>query len=533
MRSDAGRTTSWWMQGFPAPRSSPLPGDAAADICVIGAGIAGLTTAYLLLREGHSVAVLDDSAIGGGATSRTSGHLASAVDDRYHRLERTHGADAARLVAQSHGAAVDRIERLAAEEGIACDFARVDGYLFVPPGASSDELAREEAAARRAGLAVELLHRLPLGGHDLGPALRFARQAQFHILKYLHGLSAAIARRGGQIHDASHVDRIERRDEHVRVHVAGGRRLTADHVVIATNAPIDERIGLHTQLASYRTYVVALAIPRGALPDFLAWDTPDPYHYLRVDRAGDHDVLIVGGEDHKTGQDEDTGAQAFATLEAWARERFAMAGAVVARWSGQVLEPVDGLAYLGRMPGDERVYVATGDSGNGLTHGTIAGMIITDQIAGRANPWSALYSPGRAALRSAGTFVGENLNAAVQYADFASGGDVGGADEIPAGTGAVLRQGLRKLAAYRDESGALHVHSAVCTHLGCVVHWNAVENSWDCPCHGSRFDKTDGHVLNGPAVKALTPVDGLRDPGSPRSEPRGADASAARRTPPR
>jgi Rieske Fe-S protein len=249
-------------------------------------------------------------------------------------------------------------------------------------------------------------------------------------------------------------------------------------------------------------------VARGSVPDLLAWDTGDPYHYIRLAQldAGEHDILIVGGEDHKSGQAHDT-AQRHARLEAWTRARFPMAGELEFAWGGQVMEPVDYLSFTGRNPADhDNVYVHTGDSGMGLTHGTIAGMLISDLILGRENAWAKLYDPSRKPVSAAREYVAENLNVAKQYGDYLTPGDVDSADEIANGTGAVMRRGLKKIAVYRDEAGMLHERSAVCPHLGCVVQWNKSESTWDCPCHGSRFDHT-GKVMNGPANRDLAEVE--------------------------
>ena len=251
-------------------------------------------------------------------------------------------------------------------------------------------------------------------------------------------------------------------------------------------------------------------IPSGSIEPALFWDTLDPYHYVRIHRQvsareGEHSVLIVGGEDHKAGQADD-GEARYARLEAWAREHFPMMNAVVFRWSGQVMESVDGLAFIGRNPGDpDNLYIATGDSGMGMTHGTIAGLLITDLIMKRESPWSSLYDPSRRPVRAAGEFIRESLNVAAQYTDWVTGGDVETEAQIPHAQGAVLRDGLTKIAIYRDAQGELHKCSAVCPHLGCIVAWNHAENTWDCPCHGSRFDKF-GKVLNGPATSDLSPL---------------------------
>jgi glycine/D-amino acid oxidase-like deaminating enzyme/nitrite reductase/ring-hydroxylating ferredoxin subunit len=497
MLSDTGRTDSLWMATAPPRTPPPLAEDLRTEVCVIGAGIAGITTAYLLALEGRRVIVLEDGAVGGGETGRTTAHLSNALDDRFHVLERLHGEEGARLAAASHGAAIDRIESIVGAEGIDCDFRRLDGYLFVPPGESLDALDAEFEAARRAGLReVRMVPRAPVTSFDSGPCLLFPRQGQFHPLAYLQALAGAIERRGGRIFGGTHVTGVEAGPPAV-VATEAGPTVTADFVVCATNTPIIDWLVIHSKQAPYRTFSIAARVVPRTVPAALYWDTADPYHYVRLH----DDLLIVGGEDHKTGQ-EDDGYDRFAYLEAWTRERFAV-GDIEYKWSGQVMEPVDGLGYIGRNPADKgHILVATGDSGHGMTHGTIAGILLTDLIQGRACPWETLYDPSRKSLRSAAEYVKENVNVARQYLDYVSPGEVGSADEILPGHGAVVRQGLGKVAVFRDDEGALHPRSAVCPHLGCIVHWNTLEGTWDCPCHGSRFG-TDGRVLNGPAVSGL------------------------------
>jgi glycine/D-amino acid oxidase-like deaminating enzyme/nitrite reductase/ring-hydroxylating ferredoxin subunit len=499
------RHRSVWAATAALPEFSPLQENLHADVCIVGAGIAGLTTAYLLARAGKRVAVLDAGPVGGGMTQRTTAHITNMLDDRYFEVERLHGREGARLAADSHTAAIDRIETIVKQEHIACDFTRVDGFLFLAEGDERATLERELAAAHRAGLrSVELLERAPYTSFDTGPCLRFPNVAQFHPLKYLAGLAQAIEHEGGRIFTGSHVEMLEGGVPGV-VHL-GKHVVTGDSILVATNVPINDRVAIHTKQAPYMSYVVGARVPPGSVPQVLSWDTGDPYHYLRLH----DDLLIVGGEDHKTGQASDT-PQRYARLEAWARARFPMMGALEFAWSGQIMETQDYLAFIGRNPMDhDNVYVATGDSGMGITHGTIAGMLVSDLILGRNNPWAALYDPSRVTLLAAGDFARENSNVALQYTDWLTGGDVASAGEIPPGSGAILRRGLEKIAAYRDEQGRLHERLAACPHLGCVVHWNPAETTWDCPCHGSRFDPY-GKVVNGPANRDLAPAERSRE----------------------
>lgn len=509
MKPTSGTTLSVWAATANTPEKPPLSKDTSANVCIIGAGIAGLTIAYLLARESKAVIVLDDGPIGGGMTVRTTAHLTNALDDRFYELERLFSEVGSHLAAQSHTAAIDRVEGIVREERIDCEFERVDGYLFIPPDGRMKVLEDELAATHRAGLtAVRRLDRAPLESFDTGPCLYFPRQGQFHPLKYLTGLARAIEREGGHIFTNTHADEIEGGAD-AQVTTASGYTIKSDAIVVATNSPVNDRIAIHTKQAPYTTYVIGVRMPRGSVPAMLLWDAPadlwDPYHYIRIERAGTHDVLIVGGEDHKTGQHD--GSQRWGKLEQWTRNRFPMAEDIEFRWSGQVMEPFDGLAFIGRNPADaDNVFIATGDSGMGMTHGTIAGILLTDLIMERANPWTGIYDPSRKTVAAVKDFVQENINVAAQYMDAITPGEIDSVDEIPKGEGGVLRSGLTKVAVYRDEDGTLHSLSAVCVHLGCIVTWNPAEKTWDCPCHGSRYDAL-GTVINGPANSDLPPVD--------------------------
>ena len=505
------KPVSPWMS-FVGPQFSPLAADARADVCVVGAGIAGMSTAYLLARKGKRVIVIDDGPVGGGMTARTTAHLFSAVDDRYYEVERMHGEEGARLAAGSHAAAIDAVEAIVIQEKIDCAFSRLDGYLFLEPDGDPEELDRELAAVLRAGLDdVAFVDRAPIDAFDTGRCLRFPRQGQFHPLRYLAGLARAIVREGGAIHCGTHAVEIE---DGRCVRTTAGHRIDCTDIVVATNAPINDRVAIHTKQAPYMSYVIAARVPRGTVANALFWDTLDDYHYVRLDKE-DGELLIVGGEDHKTGQADDA-ERRFADLELWMRTRFPVAREIANRWSGQVMETQDFLAFAGRNPGDEHIYVATGDSGMGMTHGTIAGIVITDLIHGAEVPWTRLYDPSRISVKAARTFAKENANVAWQYTDWVKAGD--SEADIARGEGAVVRRGARKIAIYRDDEGQRHEMSAVCPHLGCPVSWNSAEKTWDCKCHGSRFHAMGG-VMNGPANRDLAPLE--EDAGESPQPPPG------------
>ncbi len=496
-------TTSIWRRTAGLPHLSRLERNTQADVCVVGAGIAGLSIAYELSRAGRSVIVLEAGEVGSGETGRTTAHLANALDERYFEIAHRHGERGAQLAASSHTQAIDEIESIVKREKLDCEFERLNGYLFTQPGDYQEVLNRELEASHQAGLhEVELISRTPLAGFETGPCLRFPNQGQFHPLKYLSGLAGAVLKMGGSIYTNTRASKIQGGAQ-ARVETSEGFAVTAGSVVVATNTPVNDWVTMHTKQAAYRSYVIGAHVPKGSVTRALYWDTLDPFHYVRVQADSEaHDVLLVGGEDHQTGQAHDT-EERFGRLADWALQRFPMIKYVPYVWSGQVMEPVDGLAFIGRNPGDEpNVFIATGDSGSGMTHGAIAGLLLTDLILGKENPWAGLYDPARISLRSAGTYLAQTANTIAQYADLISPGEINSPEDVRPGAGAILRRGLHKVAVYRDQEGGLHEFSAVCPHLGCIVSWNPSEKSWDCPCHGSRFDAL-GAVVNGPADSGL------------------------------
>jgi glycine/D-amino acid oxidase-like deaminating enzyme/nitrite reductase/ring-hydroxylating ferredoxin subunit len=506
MNASRERTRSIWMDTEVFPKASRLQDNITADVVVIGSGIAGLSTAYELAAQGRKVVVLDRGPIGAGITARTTAHLTSLCDESFATLIDVQGLEAARQFYASQAASIDRIEQILQTESIDCGFRRLDGYLFPALGTDPSTLDKNLEADRKVGIEVADCNGLPFEGLQATRCLRYANQATFHPLRYLRGLAAAIARRGGQLYADTCMEEVTEADGRVIVKTREAKRIEAGAAVIATNSPVNDRTALHTKQAPYRTYAMAFELAPEALPDALYWDTLDDYHYVRLHPLSETlNALIVGGADHKSGEADDAGAR-FEALEAWMRNLLPRLGRETHRWSGQVMQTIDCMSFTGRNPGNENVYVHTGDSGQGMTHGVVAGLVISRLITTGKAPWANTYDPSRKTLKAIGTYVGENLTAVKNFAEYAAPGELNSLDDLEPGCGAVVRDGLTKIAAYRDETGKLFLKSAACTHLGCHVHWNSLERCWDCPCHGSHF-AVDGTALNGPAISALADVD--------------------------
>ena len=500
------RSRSLWTDTVVADAPA-LADDKRVDTVVVGSGIAGLSTAYELACRGQKVAVLDRGRIAGGMTARTSAHLTSQSDDGFKTVTQVRGLDGAKAFYESHAAAIDRVEAIAQEERIECHFRRVNGYLFPAIGKDpAEELTPEFEATKKVGMPIERHTGLPFKGLEKVRSLRYPNLATFHPLRYLRGVADAFVRRGGALFADTTVTAVEEKDGAVTVRTANDVSVQAGDAVIATNSPINDMLALHTKLAPYRTYAMAITIERDSIEDALYWDTLDPYHYVRLENGrGATQYIIAGGADHKTGEADDGWAR-FEGIESWIRGLLPKLGNVTHRWSGQTLDPVDYAAFIGRNPGNDHVFVHTGNSGQGLTHGVAGSLLLSRLIAGETCPWADFYDPARITLSAAKTFIAENVTAVKNFAEYIAPGELKSVDELKPGKGAVVREGLRKVAAFRDENGRIHRVSAACTHVGCHLHWNSFERCWDCPCHGSHF-AVDGTALNGPAVAPLAKVD--------------------------
>ena len=496
-------TKSVW-QEYNIKNTSKLSENIHTDVCIVGGGIAGLSCGYLLSKQGKKVVILEMDSIGSGQTGRTTAQITYQIDQRYDYISSRLGKETSKIVAESQKASIDKIEEIVKNENIYCFFERVNGYLYCPPG-EKDDLDSELKATHEAGLTqTYITEESPIQSFRMGRSIVFPDQAQFDPLRYIKGLKEAIINNGGQIFTSTKVTEVASEKDIVTVTTEDKNTVKAKHAIVATHSPMNDRFALHTKQAPYRTYVIGAKVAKGYVNKGLYCDTLDPYHYIRISEKEDHDILIIGGEDHKTGQVEDE-SEKFLNLEAWSKVRFPQMGEIIYRWSGQVQEPVDGLAFLGKNPGEENVYIITGDSGTGMTNSTVGAMIISDLIVGIKNKWEKVYSPSRISITAADTFIKEGINVAAQFTDYITPGEVNSENEIKNGEGAVMRSGLSKIAVYKDNNGQVHKCTAVCPHLGCLVDWNNVEKSWDCPCHGSRFNAL-GKVITGPTSMDLTKV---------------------------
>ncbi|KAL8405191.1 hypothetical protein RB594_009916 [Gaeumannomyces avenae] len=527
----SGATDAVWVHKDPyskRPQFGSLDADTRAEVCVVGSGITGASVAYELVARGHEVVMLEARGVLGGETGRTSGHLSNALDDGYVEVRKKHGQAGASAAAESHTWAIARVGEVAAKLGIECEYRRVPGYE-VSQYRRSDEknhtkdvesLRREADLAKELGIDAKYNDDLAVkgwnGSVDQRGGIIFGGQGAFHPTIYVGGLLRWLKEQPNfRCFTDTRVMSITEgssqcatgTDEVVKVETASGHVVQCAHAVQATCIPL-HKLGLVVENTFYRTYAIAIRVPRGSVEDCFIYDTAEAYKYIRLTACDDaDDYMIVGGCDHEVGQ-EDPGGR-FDELETWTRERFLCVGAVDYHWSGHIVEPVDYMAFIGRDQGRQRTYVGmTGDSGNGLTHGVLAGRLIADLVEGKESPWESLYSPSRVAsiVKSAGEAIKDNLHDNMQYKRLLQS-DITDIEDLAAGSGGVMTEGMgTKVAVYKGEDGSVKRMSALCPHLAGVVCWNPAEKSWDCPVHGSRFDAS-GTCLNGPAKGNLKLMD--------------------------
>lgn len=494
-------TTPSWFQAEGTPPTFPrLSGNLTADVAVIGGGIAGLSAAYELAKAGKRTVLLEQERIGNGDTGNTTAFITQVTDESLVSLRKTFGDERAARVWRSGKETIAAIERLILEERIPCHFVHREAVMFATDDAGRKRLAEEDESARALGFSTTLRND-PLPFRHNG-WMHIEEQAVFHPILFLRGLARCVDEIGVMVFEKTHVHDVEG-DGPVKLYTQHGV-VTANDVVIATHGPVTQPRQFSMRTEAKRTYVIDAQLPRGLIQDGIYWDNEDPYHYFRIDRDERWDRIILGGEDHITGQSDVPEEEHFDRLKKYLTHLFPdVVLNVLNQWSGQVYETADGLPYIGKPIGQEHYYVATGFAGNGMTFGMMSGAIIRGLIVDGAHSWADLYSPARM------HGVGEMMRMGISMTRGWLSGmapDVESVASIAPGTGAVMMEEGKPVAVFKAIDGRILKVSAICTHLRCTVKWNGAEESWDCPCHGSRFTP-EGDVLNGPAIAPLERLD--------------------------
>ena len=522
-----GETDAVWIHTDPysnRPKFSKLERDLETDVCIIGSGISGISIAYELVTRGINVVLIEAREILSGETGRTSGHLANDLDDGYTEIAKKHGDDGAKAAAESHTWALNRVGEISQQLGIECEYRKLPGYDISQYLRDSREHADDMQQilvdgkkASELGIRTEYKEGFAVkgwtGAIDQRDAVIYPEQATFHPTKYLVGVlkflqnqpnfSCFTYTRAMDIEEKG-VELLGMGHKEVYVKTLDGHTIKCQDAVEATCVPL-QKLSIIAEEEYYRTYCIAIRVPKGSVEDCLLYDSADKYKYIRLTECDEKDdYLVVGGGDHKVGQDNTIAP--FQELEKWTRDRFTQATTIDYKWSGQIFEPVDYVAFIGKNQGKKHTYVVTGDSGNGLTHGVLAGKLIADEITNTPNPWAKLYNPSRLAsiAKVLPSMLQHDVQINAQYKRFAQS-DINDIEDLIPGDGGVLNSKTKKpIACYKDENGQVHKFSAICPHLHGVVCWNSAEKSWDCPIHGSRFSK-DGVQLIGPAKAGLSP----------------------------
>jgi len=494
------KTSSPWLSAEQDHAFPTLEASIEVDVAIVGGGITGIVTAYELAKAGKKVALLEQGRIAEGATGWTTAFATYVTDANLSKLGSTFGVEEAALAWKSGRAAITELERIIKTENIDCDFMRVPAYVYATDEENLTSLHSEEERAKAAGFKVQIDDKA-LGFDTLGH-LRVDDQAKFHPVKFLTALAKRAEELGVHIFEDSKM-----------VSYGGAKpcivktekgEIRAQHIVLATHIPHGDPDMISERITAFQTYVLEANLPSGMMTEALYWDTATPYHYFRIDRLPTHDRIILGGEDHRTGQSDDAKAH-FTNLENYLAELLPPTKyEIVRKWSGEILETIDDLPFIGPTQKNKQVLMATGFSGNGMTYGVLSGMILRDHILQKENPYADVYRT----LRFTGVtnyfergynFVKEMIKGRFQKDDSKI-------NDITPGSGAVVEMNGKKVAVFKTQAGKIIKLSPVCTHLKCIVQWNDAGKTWDCPCHGSRFKK-DGEVMNGPASKPLEKID--------------------------
>lgn len=506
MTSPISYGSVYWLDSVKEPINTypALQNDQKADVVVIGAGIVGLTTALHLSTTGKSVIVLEATQVGTQVTARSTAKITSQHGLLYRQLIEDFGEHTARLYAKANQGAVEEIAHIIQAHSISCSFEPKASFIYASSAHNMEALQSEAIAAVRLGLPARLTTDVP-APVNAGQGLRFDEQGQFNPAEYLHGLARVVSDQA-QLHEHSRVVKVESLEGHYRVHTEAGPIVHADHVVVATHLPVVPEGKFFAKAFTFAHTAIAAPLTSGARVDGMFMNAGSPSYSFRTDAAEDQTYLIAIGPAYKTGvQDEET--QSFRELETFVGQHFGI-DTITHRWTNEDYQSMDGLPFIGSADSSNpHLYVAVGFNAWGITNGTVAGKLLCDLILKRPNPYKKLYYATRInAFEGALEFLKGNLESAKHMvADRFTTKKEGEIAALRPDDATVVRTGGKEMACYRDQNGTLHNVSAVCTHMGCLVGWNPVDRTWDCPCHGSRF-AYDGSVLHGPATKPLKPM---------------------------
>ncbi|MGB3535273.1 MAG: FAD-dependent oxidoreductase [Microcoleaceae cyanobacterium] len=496
------RSQSFWIDSTLESTYPSLTEDVSVDVAIVGAGLVGIMAAHLLKKAGKTVAVIEAEKVGACASGHTTAKVTSLHRLKYAELIKNMGEEKARIYAESNQAAVEKIAEIVQTENIDCDFERKSTYTFAPTTQELDKVKDEAEAAIKLGLPASFVPETDLP-FEVAGAVKFDNQAQFHPRKYLLALAAKINGDGSYIFENSRVKTVDG-EEPCRVINENGATVTATDVIVATNIPILDQGLFFAKSYPKRSYLIGAWIDPAKDPKGMYIGADENYRSIRTTPHEGKTLLLIGGEGHKVGEADDT-VERFERLAEYARSKFGV-NEIAYRWSSQDMYSFDDLPYIGKLtPMSNHTYVATGFSLWGMTKTTLSAMILSDLILGQENPWAKLYEATRPTPFVSQQSIKQNLDVGMHWVGDRFKGITEAVEDLSLDQGKVVMVKGKQIAAYKDKTGQLHQVSAVCPHLGCIVDWNQAEKSWDCPCHGARFN-CQGEVLNGPAVKDLKPM---------------------------
>ncbi len=499
-----GACTSLWQHDMPAYQSPVMtPPNEVVDVLIVGGGISGITTALLLQKAGKKCVVAEAKTLCFGTTGGTTAHLNTVMDHPYNEIQSKFGEKNAQLLAKAAKEAIDLIRKNIKEYKIECEFEEQDGYMYSQNQKQSKELDDILKSSNEVGIEMKLSREIPVP-IPFEKAVVFGGQAKFHPAKYVYALAKAFEEAGGILLQGCRVTKVEEK-ENLEATTKYGL-IRAKELIWATHIPPGINL-LHFRCAPYRSYAMAIKLKDENYPDGLAYDMYDPYHYYRTQTVDGEKYLIAGGEDHKTAHEENTNA-CFDKLETYLKKFFSIES-IPFRWSSQYFEPADGLAYIGHLPGHpEKIYVATGYGGNGMTYGTLSAIILTDMLTKGKSEYQELFDPNRLKpVAGFAAFVKENADVVSQFIKGVfSAEKIKGLSDLARDEAKIVKYEDQRIALYKDDQGRIHAVNPTCPHAKCSVGWNTAEKSWDCPCHGSRFS-SDGILLTGPALNDLQEIE--------------------------